>query len=433
MGASVLLASAPPRVAILSVHTSPIAELGGHENGGMNVYVRETCRELARRGIATDIFTRRTHPDQPQALSLAPRSRLIHVTAGPPAPLEKGDQFAHLPEFVEEVYAWAQSSREAYAAVHSHYWLSGWVAAQLAGRWHVPWLHTAHTLGRVKNALAAEGAVLESDERIQVEQAIVRHSDVLIASTHAESDDLVELYGAAPGKIRVIPGGVDSETFRPRRSAALRRRLGLEGRRVVLFIGRLERLKGVETLLKAFVLLGTLRRRGAAPAHLLIIGGDSTNGRLESRSHNGEAGRLLQRAHELGVGNAVQFLGPVGHDRLPAYYSLADVCVVPSFSESFGLVALEAQACGTPVVASRVGGLAQLVKDGLTGFTIPDHSERLFAERIAELLDHPRLRAQFGRRGRLLAHNYSWEQTGERLEELYRTITLPLARSVPSV
>lgn len=431
MRAPVSLAPAQPLLAVVSVHTSPIAELGGHENGGLNVYVRETSLELGRRGIGTDIFTRRTHADQPEVVMLTPRSRLIHITAGPPVPLEKGEQWAHLPAFAEAVRAWTEGSHGIYAAVHSHYWLSGWVAARLAGGLQVPWLHTAHTLGRVKNALAAEGAVLESDQRIQVEEAIVRSSDVLIASTQAELHDLVELYGAAPGKIRVIPGGVDSDRFRPRRSAALRRQLGLEGRRVVLFIGRLERLKGVETLLKAFALLGAQRRSGAAPAHLLIIGGDSTNGRLESRSHDGEARRLLQRARELGIGDAVQFLGPVGHDRLPAYYSLADVCVVPSFSESFGLVALEAQACGTPVVASRVGGLAQLVKDGLTGFTILDHSERAFAERIAQLLDHPRLRAQFGRRGRLLAHNYSWEQTGARLEELYRTIDLPLAHSLP--
>ncbi len=430
MGQSISLAPAHAPLAVLSLHASPLSDLGGHENGGLNVYVREACRELGRRGFPTDIFTRRTDAEQPPLVALGPRSTLIHVTAGPARPVEKSDLFSVLPAFVEGVRAYREANGAGYGAVQSHYWLSGWAAEPLAARWGVPWYHTAHTLGRVKNARAAEGAVLEPEQRIQVEQSIVQHSDLLIASTPAEFEELVALYGAPAAKIRIVPGGVDSTVFRPRRTCALRQHLGLEGQHVVLFAGRLERLKGVETLLKAFALVLQRPAARAAKACLVIIGGDSANGRLESRSHDGEARRLLLRARELGIAGAVRFLGPISHEQLPAFYSLADVCVVPSFSESFGLVALEAQACGTPVVASRVGGLAFLVKDGLTGFTIPDHSERQFATRIAQLLDNAPLRREFGRRGRLLARHYSWEQTAARLEELYVAREVRLARTV---
>jgi len=428
---SLVPALSASRVAVLSYHASPLAALGSDENGGMNVYVREACQALLRRGIPTDIFTRRTDSQQPDAIAIGPGSWLLYITAGRAAPLEKQELPRHVAAFEEGVLALARAREVRYAAVHSHYWLSGQAARGVADRWEVPWFHNAHTLGRVKNAHAAEGAVLESEQRIQAEEAIAAWCDVLIASTDAEAEDLMRLYGAPAGKIKVVPPGVDGGWFRPRRTAALRRRLGLEGQRVVLFAGRLERLKGVETLLKAFALLPGLRRSGGTPACLLIVGGDSANGALESRAHAGERRRLMQRARELGVAGAVRFLGPVGHDALPEYYSLADVCVVPSFTESFGLVALESQACGTPVVASRVGGLAVLVKDGVTGFTVPDHSARAFAERIARLIDHPALRRELGRRGRLLAQSYTWERTGERLAALYGARTLALEAVPP--
>ncbi len=415
-----------PGVAVLSFHASPLAALGSDENGGMNVYVREGCGALMRRGIPTDIFTRRTDPEQPDAVPIGPGSWLAHITAGPAAPLGKHELPRHVAAFQEGVLAHARARETRYAALHSHYWLSGWVAHGVAQQWEVPWFHTAHTLGRVKNAHAAEGAVLESEQRIQKEEAIVRRCDVLIASTDAEAEDLMRLYGAPAAKVKVVPPGVDGRRFHPRRTAALRRRLGLQGQRVVLYAGRLERLKGVETLLKAFALLPEVRSPWAAPARLLVVGGDSTNGALESRAHAGERRRLMLRARDLGIAEAVQFLGPVGHDALPEYYSLADVCVMPSFTESFGLVALEAQACGTPVVASRVGGLALLVKDGVTGFTVPDHSAHEFAGRIAHLLDSRALRRELGRRGRLLAQSYTWERTGERLAGLYASRTIAL-------
>jgi D-inositol-3-phosphate glycosyltransferase len=429
MGRTLALPPAAAPVAVLSVHASPLAALGSQENGGMNVYVREACRALGRLGVATDIFTRRTHPGEPETTALGPRTRLVTIAAGRPAVLEKHEYPGHLEEFLNGVRAFASRQGRPPAALQSHYWLSGWVAERLAREWDVPWFHTAHTLGRVKNARAAEGAVLESEQRIAAEQRIVLLSDVLIASTQAEADDLIALYGAPAAKVEVVPAGVDSQVFRPRRVTDLRRRLGLSRARVVLFVGRLERLKGVETLLKAFAMLEDLRP-GGLPATLLVIGGDSTNGRLESQAQAGEARRLSQRARALGIAGTVRFLGPVAHEDLASYYCLADVTIVPSFTESFGLVALESQACGTPVIASRVGGLALLVKDGVTGFTIAGRSESQFAARIAQVLDDRALRRELGRRGRLWAQSYTWERTGTRLARLYMEQAVPVAEPV---
>jgi D-inositol-3-phosphate glycosyltransferase len=405
-------------LAVVSLHASPLAPLGLGENGGMNVYIRAVCEELSRRGIASEVFTRRTSQKGPDRVRLAPSSWVTFVEAGPPTAVDKGALFDLLPAFTDGVLASAKRRRQTYSLVHSHYWLSGWTASQLATEWQVPWLHTAHTLARVKNERAAAGAVLEPDHRIAVEQAVVRDCDRLIASSTAEAEDLVRLYGADRSRLAIVPPGVDLGVFRSRPTDRLRRVLRLGGARVIVFAGRLERLKGAETVIRAFGILATDQIANPDLA-LVIIGEDSQNGSLESQASGGERSRLEALAASLGVGSRVRFVGAVDQASLAAYLSLGDVCVVPSYSESFGLVALEAQACGTPVVAARVGGLPTIVKDGLTGFTLSSHDPGQYAERIARLLVDDELRLCFSRRSRLVAAQFTWQATVDRLMAEY--------------
>jgi D-inositol-3-phosphate glycosyltransferase len=339
---------------------------------------------------------------------------VTQVEAGDPRPVGKDRLLDLVPAFSEGMMRHVRRSPQGYSLIHSHYWLSGWVAARLADEWDLPWFHTAHTLARVKNERAASGAVLEPAERIAVEQAVVRDADRLIASSVSEAEDLVRLYGADRRRLAVVPPGVDLEVFKPRPAEGLRRRLRLEGRRAIVFAGRLERLKGVEIVLRAAAILLREGERNGDLA-LVVAGADSHNGRVESDALGGERRRLEALAAELGIADRVRFLGALDQRTLAELLALADVCVVPSYSESFGLVALEAQACGTPVVAARVGGLATVVKDGLTGYTLAGHEPARYAERIGRLLQDEELRRCFSRRSRLVASQFSWESTVDRL------------------
>jgi len=282
-------------------------------------------------------------------------------------------------------------------------------------------------LARVKNERAAEGAIVEPEHRIAVEQAIVRNCDRLIASSTQEADDLMRLYGASRNRLSVVAPGVDLQVFTQRPTAALRRRLALGDAPVVVFAGRLERLKGAETVIRAMAhLVGD--RAQLEPPVLLVIGDDSQNGATESRLSGGEQARLVALAGSLGIGGQVRFLGSVDQPALASYLSLAAVCVVPSYSESFGLVALEAAACGTPVVAARVGGLPTIVKDGLTGFTLVSHEPAQYAERIGRLLADEELRLCFSRRSRLVATQFTWKDTVDRLVAEYKSNPQPVLR-----
>src|SRR5438105_5392608 len=267
-------------LAIVSLHTSPVAALGAGENGGMNVYVRAVCEELSRRGIPTEVFTRRTSPQGPDRVQLAERSWVTRLAVGPPKDIEKARLFDLLPDFSDAILREQRRRRAGYSLVHSHYWLSGWVAACLRDEWGLPWFHTFHTLARVKNEGAAEGAVVEPEHRIAVEQAIVRNCDRLIASSSQEADDLIRLYGASRNQLSVVAPGVDLQVFAQRSTSALRKRLGLGDARVVVFAGRLERLKGAETVIRA---MAHLVGDGAQPEPpiLLVIGADSQNGASE--------------------------------------------------------------------------------------------------------------------------------------------------------
>jgi D-inositol-3-phosphate glycosyltransferase len=414
----------------VSVHASPLAALGSRENGGLNVYVGAVCEELSRRGVPTEVFTRRTDEAGPDRVRLAERSWVTRIKAGDPADAAKDDLFDLLPAFTQALLAEQERRGLAFRLVHSHYWLSGWVGRQLKAEWGIPWFHTAHTLARVKNERAADGAVLEPEHRIAVEQSVVRDADRLVASTMAEANDLVRLYGADWSRLTVIPPGVSLKLFGPRPTGELRSRLKLGNARVILFAGRFERLKGAETVLQAFAILQR-ERPVPQPVALIMIGDDSHNGALESRAQGGERRRLEALATQLGIGASTQFVGAVPQDALATYLSLADVCVVPSYSESFGLVALEAAACGTPVVAARVGGLPAIVKDGLTGYTLPSRDPRLYAERIGQLLQDDELRRCFSRRSRMVATQFTWERTVERLlDEYNRTEITELQHAV---
>jgi len=393
----------------------------------MNVYLRAVCEELSRRGIPTEVFTRRSSASGPDRVRLAQGSWVTRLAVGPAEEIDKGRLFDLLPELTQAVVDEARRRRARYQLIHTHYWLSGWVGARLRDEWRLPWFHTFHTLARVKNERAAEGAMVEPDHRIAVEQTIVRNADRLIASSLQEADDLVRLYGALRGQVVVVAPGVDLRLFAPRPTAALRARLDLGAAKVIVFAGRLERLKGAEIVVRALALLSGQLAATQSPV-LLVIGDDSHNGARESQASGGERARLLALARTLGVDQQVRFIGSVDQEALAGYLSLAAVCVVPSYSESFGLVALEAAACGTPVVAARVGGIPAIVKDGLTGFTLVSHDPAQYAERIGRLLLDDELGRCFSRRSRLVATQFSWQETVDRLVAEYAAPRVPELR-----
>jgi D-inositol-3-phosphate glycosyltransferase len=395
------------RIAVISMHTSPTASLGQNANGGLNVYVREICAAFSERGVASDVFTRRG-PSDPAIESLAPNSCVIYLPAG--RGLDKYALYDQVPAFANQVLDFAAREGLGYDMLFSHYWLSGEVACLLRPQMPAGWAHIAHTLGLVKNRTLAAGASPEPEQRIRVEQEIARQADLSIASTSEEAADLVQGYGADPERVVVVPPGVDLSMFQPIDRAEARRKIGYGEGRILLFVGRLERLKGVEVAIRA---LAFLRDRAHDDVRLLILGEDNKEG------DESEKERLKGIAAEVGVRDSVDFLGSVAHHELPYFYGAADVCVMPSYSESFGLVGLEAQACGRPVVGSSVTGLRSVVRDEVSGYLIDSHDPATYAERIGRLLDNPELAQQMGRRGRLLAQRFSWTRTADRLEELF--------------
>ena len=396
------------RIAVLSVHTSPLAILGGSTAGGMNVYVRELSQAMGARGYVVDVFTRRASPDAPDTQPFGPNARVINIDAGPAGPLEKEALAEHLGEFEAHLLEFAAREGVTYDMVHSHYWMSGVVAISLAKRWQVPHVAMFHTLGEVKNR--ARATEHEPAARIEAERRIAKSADRIVVASAHEQHLLTALYGADASRIAVVPCGIDLELFTPMEKEFARNKLGLkDGERVILFVGRIEPLKGIDILISA-----------AAQLHedenfiVLIVGGDA--GSL------GEIAQLRAQAERLGVGHHIAFVGSVEHSQLPLYYNAADVCVVPSYYESFGLVAVESMACGTPVVASRVGGLTTTVQDGETGYLIPWRCPEPFAERLELLLDNDELRASFGRAGREAVERFRWANVADAVGELYESL-----------
>jgi D-inositol-3-phosphate glycosyltransferase len=402
-------------VAVISMHASPLGALGRGENGGGNLSVRRLCEGLAEAGIPTDVFVRRDDQLAPAEEMIAPMSRLVRLAVGPPGPVPKQQLVAYIDAFSRAVIAHAASERRSYVVVHGHYWLGGLVAQQLRDAWHIPWVQSFHTLARAK---ARVGLPLEA-ERATAEAALAGAADRLVTGSVAEAKDLMRLYGAPRNSICVAQPGVDLRVLHPRDTAALRTELGLEDHRVLLFAGRLEPLKGADTLLGALAKLCQEERFDDVVT--LVIGDDSGDG----SAAGGERRRLEAVAGDTGLTSRVRFLGAIEHEDLADYYALADICVVPSRTETFGLVALEAQALGTPVVASAVGGLTEIVEDGQTGILVADREPQAFASAIAALLDDAALRERMGEAARLRAATFTWTRAVERLAAIYRRVTRP--------
>ena len=395
------------RVALLSTHSSPLALPGTTKAGGMNVYIRQLTRELAALGYTIDIFTRQDGVAPLEPVAIAPRVRLIALEAGPPEPLDSAAIQAVTPAFTAALLDYRRRSAQRYDLIHSHYWISGLTGVELAAAWRRPHLVMFHTLGAVKNR--ARRGESESEARIGAERAIVASADHFICATPHERDCLVDLYGAAPDSVTVVPGGVDLDRFRPGDRAAARARLGLGAGPFLLFVGRLEPLKGVDILLRAAAVADV-----DEPLRVLIAGGDERSSE--------ERRRLEALADRLGIGDRVRFDAAVSHEALPDYYRAADLCVVPSYYESFGLVAVEALASGTPVVATAVGGLQYTVRDGQTGYLVPWRCPEPFAERIETLLANEDLRQRFGEAARRSVTAFQWPGVARRMSQVYEQL-----------
>lgn len=401
---------------MLSYHTSPLAALGGKHSGGMNVYVRELGTQLAKRGHRVDVFTRGVEDNEQ---SIADGARLITLAAGPRRDVEKNRLAAFIPEFAQRVEDFGQQMHLRYDLIHAHYWMSGLMGEQLKAGWNVPMVVMFHTLGLVKNRIAVLGE-RESDERIRGERRVLAAADMVVAATPAERADLQWLYELPSARAAVIPPGVDLQQFLPMDKARARAKLGLPiEERQVLFVGRIEALKGIDTLIRAAHLMVMAGGLADKPFRVQIVGGDVGES-LELLGS--EMARLRKMSADLGLENCVRFLGSRRQRELPTYYAAADVVVMPSYSESFGMVALEAMACGRPVVASRVGGLAYLVQDGVTGFHVQEGSAEQMAARLIELLGNTEMLEHMGAAARRQAEQYSWERTAGEVEILCRQL-----------
>jgi D-inositol-3-phosphate glycosyltransferase len=407
------------RIAMISYHTCPLATLGGKDTGGMNVYVRELTRQLGKMGIHVDVFTRSQDDHVPHVLhELGYGNRVVHVPAGPEHPIPKEELANYIPQFVQGVKYFACEKGIQYDLIHSHYWMSGVAAAALSDAWGgIPIVNMFHTLGEMKNRIARSEAEREGGYRIDGEKQVLRRADRVVVATIAELTQLRFLYKADAAKMVVIPPGVDVSHFYPIPSDEAKLYVGLKPKdRMVLYVGRIEPLKGVDTLIEA---MHCLHWKEVEPVHLAIIGGDPS---ASPHEMSAEMARLQKLCTDLSVGQTVVFLGKRDQDKLPYYYSAAELVVMPSHYESFGMVALEAMACGTPVIASEVGGLAYLVRDGETGFTIPDQEPDTLCEKIAWLLNNHDLHAAMGRRAMEYAQDYAWEKIANQIIGVYQEL-----------
>ena len=422
------------RIALISFHTSPLATLGGKDTGGMNVFVRETAREFARRNIEVDIFTR---SQSAQTLRIdpriAPNARVIHVPAGPEAPVRKQDLLQYVPAFTEWMCDFATgekqgeivarrsaSSVSGYDIIHAHYWLSGLVADALRQCWGARFVQTFHTLAELKNQIAQRPQEMESEERLRSECYLCAAADRLTANTTVEERQLARFYGADPARIRIVPPGVDLSRFHPIEQAYAKSVIGVpQHHRIILFAGRIEPLKGIDTLFRAIALL----KEQADPLFdnlcVIVIGGDPSE---QGRRDNEEMARLHELRSELGLNDLITFLGARDQETLQFYYAAADCLVMPSHYESFGMVALEAMACGTPVIASDVGGLSQLVRHNRTGLRVPSKDPPALANAARRLLSDEALRRSMGHRAACVAEDYSWVKIVDRLIAVYEEL-----------
>jgi D-inositol-3-phosphate glycosyltransferase len=404
----------PRRVATLSVHTSPLDQPGTGDAGGMNVYVVELSRRLAALGIEVEIFTRATSGDLAPVVELSPGVLVRHIPAGPFEGLDKADLPSQLCAFTSGVLRVEAAHEPGYFdLIHSHYWLSGQVGWLAKERWGVPLVHSMHTMAKVKNASLAMGDSPEPTARAIGEAQVVAAADRLIASTGEEAEQLIELYDADPEKVATVAPGVDLDVFTPGDGRAARRRLGIaEDAVVLLFVGRIQPLKAPDVLLRAAARLVAADPALRERLVVAVVGGPSGSG-LEHPEY------LAELAGELGISDLVRFQPPAHQATLADYYRAATVCLVPSYTESFGLVALEAQACGTPVIAAAVGGLRTAVAHGSSGLLIPSHDPCEYADAVRDLLDNPGLRSELSRGALKHAAQFGWASTASGVLDVY--------------
>lgn len=411
------------RLAILSVHTSPIATPGGKKVGGMNTYIREIAQEFAQFGLQVDIFTRRTSENEPYIdTTLGDNVRVIYVKAGTSTPLSTTDIYPHLQQFTAGVIAHAIRNSLSYDMIFSHYWLSGWVAQKLKEAWGIPFVQMFHTLGHMKNRIPSMRTPVPSI-RIQTETKVVAWADTLIANTPAEEAQLLWLYNTDRRKIVVCPPGVNTDRFHPIPIDQARAAVNLgDGEQMLLFVGRIEPLKAVDTILDALHLLCQQAPSTLQSVRLTVVGGDPKDtADLDMMS-------LRRHARNLGLTDTVRFEGAKNQDALVNYYAAAATVIVPSEYESFGMVALEAMATGTPVIASEVGGLAYLVQDGETGYLVPSRSSQQLADRIQRVLTTPDERDKLGANAAVHAQRYRWGAIAERLLITFDNLRQPRAQ-----
>lgn len=359
------------KIAMLSVHSCPVGKLGSNDTGGMSVYIREMARELGQRGHIVDIYTRAHDPAEAQIVQLGDNARVIHLQAGKVEPIDKLAVYSHLEDFACSLEDFRLNNGLSYDLIHSHYWLSGWVGRRIQRWWDVPHVIMFHTLGAIKNAIGV--GENEPALRIMAERELVSDCQRIIAATEKGKEELVSYYSASPDKISVIPCGVNLELFRHIDKESARHSLGLNGHKILLFVGRIDPLKGIDRLLTALPRLDTRQN-----LKLLVIGGDEDS--------LPEVERLQRLSRSLHIQDSVGFAGIVEQKELPLYYSAADVCIIPSYYESFGLVALESLACGTPIVATKVGCIENVVKTGQNGYMVEDNAPLRLADGIDTLL-----------------------------------------------
>ncbi|MDA0634069.1 D-inositol-3-phosphate glycosyltransferase [Nonomuraea sp. MCN248] len=410
------------------MHTSPLDQPGTGDAGGMNVYIVESAKRLAQLGVEVDIFTRATARDLPPVTELAPGVLVRHLTAGPYEEMDRADLPGQMCAFLSEVLRTeAMHEPGHYDAIHSHYWLSGQVGWLAKERWGVPLVHTMHTMAKVKNRLLAAGDRPEPQARVVGEEQVVQIADRLVANTADEAHELIDLYGAAEQRVAVVNPGVNLTVFQPASQGAARHRLGLpQSARVLLFVGRIQPLKAPDVLLRA--------------ASRMLIDDPSLRGRLVVACVGGPSGNGLARpsiltelATELGIQDTVRLVPPAPQHLLADWYRAADLTIVPSHSESFGLVALESQACGTPVVAAAVGGLRTAVRDGASGLLVDGHDPHDWARVIAGLLAAPARLALLAEGAREHAAAFGWQATAARLMEVYAQAVAHLHRQPVAV
>ena len=416
----------PRRVAVLSVHTSPLDQPGAGDAGGLNVYVWEVAKRLAASGIELEIFTRATSSDLPPLVEVIPGVRVRHVTAGPFEGLDKGDLPAQLCAFTSGVLRVEAMHEPGYFdLVHSHYWLSGQVGWLVKERWGIPLVHSMHTMAKVKNASLADGDDPEPTARAIGEAQVVEAADRLLASTTDEAEQLVALYGADPARVRTVAPGVDLDVFRPGDVAAARRRLGIDPHAsVLLFAGRIQPLKAPDVLLRAASHLVRMDPQLREQLEVVVVGGPSGSGLARPE-------QLHKLAGDLGIADIVRFVRPVDQPTLADYYRAATVTVVPSYTESFGLVAVESQACGTPVVAAHVGGLRSAVDDGRSGLLVQGHDPADYATAIRRIVTDTTMQRRLARGAVAHAAGFGWSRTADGVLDVYaEAVAGPTAMSI---